>query len=297
MLNLLKHSAWITVTLLLGSFTTFAQQPPTGRSPLTQEEIQLLLTTSGTTGPNLVREMQAKGKAGNLTQQQLATFRQRGVREVFILEYLDEFGVTPEESDALKRIGVNLENPRFPAIGFWAALADVVCMGRVSQRRDNPEGPYHSYVDIESTEYLKNLSGRQDRILRTRLLSGPRYAPDGKLYDLPYPAEPALRSGEKVIVFLTSKPVKLRTLLSNAEAYGYASSPNFESQYGTAQGIRSMLNQPGPYEVLAAWKIVGNKAVTMLRGYRIPNETDVISLDDARRLISSVSSAQRPFRR
>lgn len=303
-----KRGIFVMALLLVAcSILAYSQLPQVGRRPLKREEAQRVLNDRGEVGQLLVNSLQAGGVAGNLTDQELETFRQRGVDEFNLFFYLDEFGITPPESDALKRVGVDLEfkfkpggQPlrRPPAIGFWAALADVVCIGNVSQKRGTPEGPYHTYVDIEPIEYLKNLKGPQGPILQTRILhSGPRYDHEGKLVHTDDRSEPDLRPGEKVIIFLTSKPWSLINLLAQAEATGFASNPLFERQYAPAQAIRALINVPGPYEVLAAWKIVGNKAVTKLRGYRIPNETDVISLSQARQMISNVVAAQRPFRR
>lgn len=283
--------------LIVCAIVAVSQQPLPGRRGLTQEDSRRVLATYGDTGPTAIKFMQAQGWAGNLTPSQLATFRQRGIKEMDLMMYYDEFGITPQESDAIKRAGFNIESRPFE-IWHWAALADVVCIGKVTQKRGDVEGPYHTYVDIESIEYLKNRQGQQEKVLQTRLLhSGPRRGHKEDVVKVDAQSEPSLHVGEKVLLFLTRKPFSLILLLAQAEAYGSGADPNFQNQYGTTVKLRSLLNQPGPYEILNAYKIVGSKAVSKLRALHVPLKTEIIGLDQAKQAISKVATAQKQFQK
>lgn len=272
-----------------------SQEPLPGRRSVTPEEVQRILANNG--DDYMVKLMKAQGYAGNLTKSQLAIFRQRGIGEMDLMMYYDEFGITPEESNAIKRAGFNIEIRPFE-IWHWTALSDVVCVGKVIQKKDNPQGPYHTYVDIEPIEYFKNTSEQQDRLLQTRILeSGSRYGLKEELVQVDAPSEPNLKVGEKVLIFLTRKAFSLTLLLARAEANGQTSDPRFQSEYGAVQKLRSLLNQPGPYEILSAYKIVGNKAVSKLRTLHTPFKTEVVKLDEAKQQVLKVVASQKPFRK
>lgn len=295
MLRLKRSLVQAVLLLIVCAVFAASQQPLPGRRPLTQEEVRRVLGNDG--DDYKVKLMQAQGWAGNLTQSQLATFRQRGIGEMDLMLYYDEFGITPEESDAIKRAGFNIESRPFE-IWHWATLADVVCIGKVVEKKGEVEGPYHTYVNIEATEYLKNLPGRQEKLLQTRILhSGPRYNHKGQLVHVDAQSEPALHVGEKVLIFLTRKPFSLILLLAQAEANGSGADSNFQNQYGTTQKLRSLLNQPGPYEILDTYKIVGSKAVSKLRALHVSFKTEVISLDQAKQAISKVVTAQKQLKK
>lgn len=295
MLRLRGRLIQAALLLIVCSMLAVSQQPLPSRRPLTQEEVQRVLSNDG--DDYKVKLMQAQGYAGNLTKSQLATFRQRGIGEMDLMMYYDEFGITPEESDAIKRAGFNIEARPFE-IWHFAALSDVVCIGKVVQKKGNPQGPYHTYVDIEILEYLKNTPQSQDRILQTRILeSGPRYSLKEEVVQVDAQSEPNLKVGEKVLLFLTRKTFSLILLLARAEANGHTSDPRFQSEYGTTQKLRSLLNQPGPYEILGTYKIVGSKAVSKLRTLHTPFKTEVVKLDEAKQAILKVATAQKPFRK
>ncbi len=215
MLRLRGRLIQAALLLIVCSMLAVSQQPLPSRRPLTQEEVQRVLSNDG--DDYKVKLMQAQGYAGNLTKSQLATFRQRGIGEMDLMMYYDEFGITPEESDAIKRAGFNIEARPFE-IWHFAALSDVVCIGKVVQKKGNPQGPYHTYVDIEILEYLKNTPQSQDRILQTRILeSGPRYSLKEEVVQVDAQSEPNLKVGEKVLLFLTRKTFSLILLLARAK--------------------------------------------------------------------------------
>lgn len=99
----------------------------------------------------------------------------------------------------------------------WAArVADCIVIGTVEEVRENPEGPYHTWVTISVERYLKG--GEHKKEVLVKLISGrflvlertnDQIRRTDKIYKMKVSTEPSFRRGEKVLVFLSRIPWNL----------------------------------------------------------------------------------------
>jgi hypothetical protein len=285
----------------------FLTQPPRAslRRPLAAAEVQRLRAASPNAGEWKVRALEAVGVSSKLDSRQLDYFRRLGTEETYLLRYLAEYGVTPEESEALAAEGVQmaLSDPSQMDVFHWAALADTVVAGEVEDVRGNPAGPYHTYVDVRVERRLKQRSGAPlDGVTGALLRTGPRlHAEGGDVHHAEAMDEPNLKSGEKVVVFLSREPISLVSQLATALAnHGGTLPERFESEFGSHRDLVRALDTPIDLEVVLAYKIVGDQAVIKAPAYRVPTPYDVIDLATLTSRIERIAAAQeraRPARR
>lgn len=300
----MRTSHWVLCTAFAGvafaSANAFLQPTPpraASRRPLDPAEVQRMRTFSPDTADWKARALDSVGVSSRLNRKQLDWFRERGAEETYLLRYLAEYGVTPEESEALEAEGVQmaLPNPTQMHVFHWAALADQVVLGRVEELRGNPPGPYHTYVDLGVERHLKAAGGRRpERVTGVLLRTGPRYHAAGadthqvEAYD-----EPDLKPGERVVLFLSSRPLNLVShLASNLANHGGALPGAFEREYGTLGDLVRVLESPQELEVVLAYKVVRDKAVLKARALRAPGPYDVIDLSELTARIERIAAAQ-----
>jgi len=283
----------------------FLEQPvrAASRRPLAPAEAQRLqsFAADSDTAQWLVSALDAVGVSSRLDQSQLDQFRALGTDEVFLLRYLAEYGITPEESQALESVGVEmaLSDPTAMDVFQWAALADEVVVGEVAEVRGNPDGPYHTYVDLDVFDHLKDAGGeRPDRVTGTLLRSGPRaHAVGGDVHVVDAMDEPDLKPGERVVLFLSRVPLNLISHLASTLANSGGELPaGFAEEYGSLQEQLALLDAPQDSEVVLAYKVVQDKAVLKVRAYRVAGPYDVIDLDQLTARIDRIAAVQEAVR-
>ncbi len=279
----------------------FLEQPAraASRRPLAPAEVQRLHSFAAdfATARWQVAALDAVGVSTKLDQRQLDYYRARGADETFVLRYLAEYGVTPEESKALEAVGVRmaLSDPTTMDVFHWAALAEQVVTGEVTEVRGNPAGPYHSYVDLDVERHLKDASGdRLGRVTGPRLRSGPRlHAAGGDVHLMDAMDEPNLKPGERVVLFLSRVPLGLTVHLASTLANTGGGLPaGFAAEYGAMGELLGVLDDPAEPEIVLAYKIVGDQAVLKTRAYRVPGPYDVIDLAQLTSRVERIAAVQ-----
>lgn len=276
-----------------------SQPAPDLRRALTAAEIQRIQELRPTNWLWKVDSLQATGISPKLTQEQLDYFRQRGTNELFLLEYVAEFGITPEESGALLGEGVNmvLRADTEMTVFHWAAFADAVVAGTVVRTEGVLQGPYHTTVYLRPDTYFKNcldLPSAPTTITGSLLFTGPRiHRSQDDIHRVEGLGEPNLKSGEKVLLFLSRVPLNLRALLASAAANRSVSS--LEREFGNAADLHRILHQPVTLEILLAYKIVGDKAVIKNRAYRIERDDDVVDFSFLKNKVGRIAAAQSAY--
>lgn len=223
------------------------------------------------------------------------------MRESHIVHELDENGITPEMSSALKALGVDLESQaalehRGP--GHFAAIADLVLIGRIYKIEYHIEGPYHTWVRVTPEKVLKGEAAGTEVLVKL-LRSGPIRYVDGSPAFYEAPNEPKFNLGERVLLFLRAWPWDL--LHAHKVERAMADPTHFSRQYGPPEAAEKELAQGGYYEVVwagsGAFKIVGNRAVSMSRASRVPNPNEEsFDLVAASESIQKVAQVQRQLR-
>lgn len=284
----------------------FLDQPAraASRRPLTPAEAQRLHSFAADfdTAQWQVAALDAVGVSTKLDQRQLDYYRTRGADESFVLRYLAEYGITPEESAALEAVGVKmaLADPTTMDVFHWAALADQVVTGEVAEVRGNLAGPYHTYVDLDVDRHLKDAGGdRLGRVTGTLLRSGPRlHAAGGDVHVMDAMDEPNLKPGERVVLFLSRVPLSLISHLSSTLANNGGSLPaGFAQEYGSLGDLVGALDAPpAEPEIVLAYKIVQDKAVLKARAYRMPGPYDVIDLAQLTSRVERIAEVQQAVR-
>ncbi len=276
----------------------FPSPPATTRRALTLEEIERVTATHPELGTGRARVLQAVGVAKKLTQRDLDYFRERGTNEVYLLRYIAEFGIRPEEAEALRAEGLEmaLSEGTWPVqVGafHWTAFSDVVVAGEIVRVEGNPEGPYHTTVHLKAYEYFKDCLNLGAPVISGQLLrSGPRFH-KGHIEYFDYPSDPNLKEGEKVVLFLGKAPLDLIALLGDALAAGNVSV--VERDFGKIPTLFGIIDHPVGLEIYQAFKIVGDKAVKKIRTLHSPHETDVIDLGILKRKTRRIAAVQDPF--
>lgn len=293
--------AALIATLAVGAYG-FLQQPSqaANRRPLDSAEMERLRASNAATADWRIRALDSVGVSKKLNPQQLQYFRDRGAEETYLLRYLAEFGITPEEAESLDREGVQmvLADPTKIDVFHWAALADKVVVGTVDEVRGNPGGPYHTEVDLLVDRHVKNASGlHNDLVTGVLLHTGPRAHPEaGHLHHVDAPEEPNLKEGERVVVFLSRTPINLVTMLASNLANEGRLPDMVERQYGDLGRLTKVLESPNELEVVLAYKIVGDTAVLKGSAYRVPSPHDVIDLSELISRIERIAAAQAQAR-
>lgn len=283
----------------------FLEQPARAatRRPLAPTEAQRLHSFAADSDTALwqVSALNAVGISTRLDQRQLDAYRALGTDEIFLLRYLAEYGVTPEESQALEAVGVEmaLSDVTQMNVYHWAALADQVVTGEVVEVRGNPEGPYHTYVDLDVDRHLKDASGElPTRVTGTLLRTGPRvHAAGGDVHVMDAMDEPNLKPGERVVLFLSRVPLNLISNLASTLANGGGELPaGFAEEYGSLEENVALLDEPRDSEIVLAYKVVQDKAVLKLRAYRTATDYDVVDLDQLTARVGRIAAAQEAVR-
>lgn len=300
----MRTSHLVLCTVLVGAAVASANAflnptPPraASRRPLDPGEVQRLRDSGPETAGWRAQALEAVGVSSKLNRQQLDWFRQRGAEETYLLRYLAEYGVTPEESEALEAEGVQmaLPDPTQMHAFHWAALADQVVLGQIQEVRGNPPGPYHTYIDFNVERHLKDSAGRRtERVTGVLLRSGPRYhAAGADTHEVEAYDEPELKPGERVVAFLSRRPLNLVSHLASTLANSGGRLPDtFEREYGTLGDLVRVLEAPKELEVVLAYKIVRDKAVLKSRALRAPGPYDVIDLSELTTRIERIAAAQ-----
>lgn len=94
------------------------------------------------------------------------------------------------------------------------------------------------------------------------LVTGPEVH-DGHVHHVDFMAEPKLLEGERVLLLLTRTPISLLRWLGRAAANNGL--VTFEQQHGPLTRVSAALNAPEGFEILHAYKIVDQNAVTKVR--------------------------------
>ncbi len=286
--------------LLLPSFASTQVLPPSQR-PVPADVKERILLQRGHVGKTIVQQLELFGLRGTLTREQWQEFRRRGVQETLIVHELDENGITPEMSSALQQLGVDFES--WQALdqagpGHFAAIADLVLIGRIYKIEYHIEGPYHTWVRVTPENVLKGESpGSQ--VLVKLLRSGPVRDVDGSPAFYEAENEPKFNLGERVLLFLRAWPRDL--LHAHKVERALADPVHFTRQYGPPEAAEKELAQGGYYELVwagsGAFKVVGKRAVSMSRALRVPNPSgERFDLTAASEQIQKVAEAQRQIR-
>lgn len=285
----------VTVAVFIGTVALVQPPPrPSNRRPLSPDEVARVRSARGAGDWN-AKFLDRIGVSTKLNERQLGYFRQRGTDEMFLLRYLAEAGITPEESEALEPLGVRmaLSDPTKMSLGHWAALSDVVVVGEVEAVRGNSTGPYRSSVDLRVTKSLKDRPGRgSTRVTGVLLRSGPRQHGD---HSHQYDAwdEPDLKPGERVVVFMSSAPMRLVGHIGAALTnYNGQLPKSVTDDHGSYAEIVRTLDNPTELEIVKAYKIVQNKAVVKARAYRMPSPDDIIDLSALSERVQQIAAAQ-----
>lgn len=293
--------------LLLGSLflpsNAFAQKHLWTHRPVPEDVKANILKERGESGKVIVQQLELMGLRGTLTPEQWREFRRRGVPEMMIVDVLDAHGLTPEISSALASIGVDLEteeNWKRKGPGHYAALADLVLVGRIQKIEYHIEGPYHTWVRVVPQKILKG-KGNEPEIVVKLLVSGPVLHPNGQILIADSTGEPSFAVGERVLLFLQSRPEDLLHLHRVERALDDpTNAANFGRNHGTIETIEAELARGGYFELLwgaaGAYKIVGNRAVSKHQGDRIPNPNEEkFDLGTALELVQRVADVQSRF--
>jgi len=248
-----------------------------------------------------IREIELLGVRGTLTPQQWKEFRRRSIPETDIIRVYDSCGITPEMSDSLKSIGVDFEDAEKRwtwGPGHYAAMVDVVLLGRVQKIEYHLEGPYHTWVRVLPEKFLKGTAERE--VVVKILNSGPTRGLNDEILITESDAEPKFRLGERVLLFLRKWPRDLlyvQRVKRNLTPAAHAK--HFTRQYGTAEMAEAELAAGGYYELGAdAFRVVGNQAVSKSRALRVPNPNgDRFNLRAAQELTQRVVEVQAKFER
>lgn len=292
-------------SLVLVGALAFLDQPvrAASRRPLAPVEAQRLhsFAADSDSAQWLVSALDAVGISTRLDPSQLDEFRSLGTDEIFLLRYLAEYGITPQESRALESVGVQMTlSDRTTMNAFhWAALADEVVVGEVAEVHGNPDGPYHTYVDLNVFRHLKDTSGeRPGRMTGTLLRTGPRkHAAGGDVHVVDAMDEPNLKSGEHVVLFLSRVPLNLISHLASTLANASGELPRgFAEEYGSLREQLALLDAPQDPEIVLAYKIVQDKAVLKVRAYRAAGPYDVVDLDQLTTRIERIAAVQEAVR-
>lgn len=277
--------------------------PKQTRRELTQEEISRISDELGRPARFWENSGRVIGVSARLSQEQLNYYRERGVSEVFLLGWIAEFGVTPEESDGLRASGVEMAVDSLTKLNVFheAALADVVVTGKVTGKTGRPEGPYHSTFHVQVDKYLKNCPGLSLPVIDAKLLeSGPRFH-KGHLVNVDVKWEPDLKKGENVVLLLTPVPLSLIARLhSSAGSAGSEGLLRLEPDFGKIPDLLAFIEDPTLIDpeflqVFTAYKIVRNKAVKKIRTLHAPSETNVIDLALLKAKIGQMEAVQAPY--
>ncbi|HEX9942832.1 MAG TPA: hypothetical protein VGG03_12500 [Thermoanaerobaculia bacterium] len=278
-----------------------ATSPPTpspmsptrrGLTPKEEERIAAAL------GPEQARTWLAVhnfGVAKKLTEAQLDYYRARGVNEVFLLNWVAEYGVTPEENEALRTVGVDMALGQVTDANayHWAALTDIVILGEVVRVTGNPQGPYHSLYQIRVEEYLKDCSSANAPIVEGKIFTtGPRLH-EGHGHRIERSSEPDLAEGERVIVFLSKVPLSVIELLH--APLDERVKPFLEREYGPLNQLVAMAEAPAGHEIVKAYKVVWGKAVEKIRTLHAPSNTEVVDLSEFKDKIKKIAAVQAPY--
>lgn len=276
------------------------QPTPDGlRRPLTASEIERIRELRPTSWQWKVDSLQGVGISTKLSREQLDYFRQRGTNELFLLEYVAEFGITPTESSALLAEGVDLalRADTEMTVFHWAAFVDAVVAGTVVKTEGVLDGPYHTRVYLRPEMYLKDcldLPRAPASVTASLLFTGPRIHRSRKdIHRVDAMDEPNLKSGEKVILFLSRVPLNLRALLAGATAN--RSTASLDREFGTVADLHRFLRQPVALEILQAYKIVRDKAVIKNRAYRIERDDDVMDISLLTSKVGRIAAAQSGY--
>jgi hypothetical protein len=285
----------LAVAVFIGTVALVQPPPrPSTRRQLSPNEVARVKSARGY-GEWNAKFFQHVGVSKKLNDRQLEHFRGRGTDELFLLRYLAEAGITPEESAALEPLGVQmaLSDRMKMGVGHWAALSDLVVIGEVEAVRGNTSGPYRSSVDLRVTKYLKDRPGRAaPRVTGVLLRSGPR-THNGHTHDYEAMEEPDIKRGEKVVLFLSSAPLNLVSHLGSVMANTDGDLPKSVTDvHGSRADLVRTLDNPTDLEIVHAYKVVQDKAVFKARAYRVPTPDDVVDLASLTGRVQQIAAAQ-----
>jgi hypothetical protein len=265
------------------------------RRELSQKEKDRLTAYFGPEQAASWAASRAFGISKKLTEEQLDYFRARGVNEAFLLNWVAEYGITPQENEALRKVGVDMVIAHVPqATAYhWAALADVVALGTVTTVVGNPAGPYHSQYQIKVDEYLKDCSKLNLPVIEGKLLQTGPYYHEGRTEQRELLSEPNIAQGERVILFLSKVPLNLIALLQTAG--DQPTRTGLEREFGEIGKLTALAESPVGFEVVEAYKVVGSKAVQKIRTLHTPGQTEVVDLDRFKETIRAIGAVQEPY--
>ena len=235
------------------------------------------------------------GVAKKLTESQLDYYRARGANEVFLLNWIAEYGITPEENEALRTVGVDMAVGQVTDANayHWAALTDVVALGEVVRVTGNPQGPYHSHYQIRVEQYLKDCTGANAPLIEGKILTtGPRLHEEHG-HRIERSSEPDLAEGERVIVFLSKVPLGVIELLH--APLDERVKPLIEREYGPIGQLVAMTEAPSGHEIVKAYKIVWGRAVEKIRTLHAPSDTEVVNLPEFKNRIKKIAAVQASY--
>ena len=239
------------------------------------------------------------GVSNRIGEGDYAYYMQAGTNPGVLYEFIAEVGITKEENDELANIGVDLRQPRVTDINGYhrAAMADTVVQGVVAEVIGNPDGPYHSTVVVDVSNYLKTCHDSDKAVpsMRFHLVeSGPHRV--GNTIGYLYPSsEPQFKAGEKVVIVGGRNPINFRAMTMNLIMNN--SLDGSSKSYGTKSAIleRASRNDPEVIEVYQGYKVVGSNLVLKSHAFRVPQETDVMPLSRFEAQVAAIARAQGSF--
>lgn len=285
---------------------------PWARRPLRSDELERLQKLwAGSSSADMVLEGAVMlGARGLLSRDDWLEFRRRGIDEDSIIRIFDSLGITPQEYDALKAIGVELRGGGYGP-GRSAAPADVVIVGKVNSLQFHAEGPYHTWVDVRVERVLKGKIREQEfhqpeRIWVKQLYSGPRVGADGEVVFGVPDFKPQFKVGERVLLFLIRHPgsllyhyyVRSRQVAAQAQAYGRPElAEGYRREYGTRAKMEEEMARQDYFEEIGSYRVRGGKAVIKFKALRnIDPAGESFRLSQAEKIIRRVAEIQARFR-